>query len=129
MLFMEWRSALIVALSIPITLAMTLGMCATLGIDIQQVSIAALVIALGLLVDDPVVAGDAINRELAHGARRDVAAWLGPQKLSRAIMYATVTNCVAFLPMLLVHGATPGSSSIRCRWWSPPRSRPAASPR
>lgn len=106
LLFMEWRSALIVALSIPIAVAMTLGLCAGLGIDIQQVSIAALVIALGLLVDDPVVAGDAINRELAHGARRDVAAWLGPQKLARAIMYATVTNCVAFLPLLLVHGQT-----------------------
>jgi len=106
LLFMEWRSAMLVALSIPITVAMTLGMCAALGIDIQQVSIAALVIALGLLVDDPVVAGDAINRELAHGARRDVAAWLGPQKLARAIMYATITNCVAFLPLLLVHGAT-----------------------
>ncbi len=106
LLFMEWRSALIVALSIPITVAMTLGMGAALGIDIQQVSIAALVIALGLLVDDPVVAGDAINRELAHGQPRDVAAWLGPQKLARAILYATITNCVAFLPLLLVHGKT-----------------------
>jgi len=105
LLFMEWRSALLVALSIPITLAMTLGMCHMLGVDMQQVSIAALIIALGLLVDDPVVAGDAINREMAHGVPRDVAAWLGPQKLSRAILYATVTNCVAFLPLLLVSGA------------------------
>ena len=63
-----------------------------------------MIIALGLLVDDPVVAGDAINRELAHGQPRDVAAWLGPQKLARAILYATVTNCVAFLPLLLVKG-------------------------
>jgi multidrug efflux pump subunit AcrB len=104
MLFMEWRSALIVALSIPITLAMTLGICAAMRIDLQQVSIAALVIALGLLVDDPVVAGDAINRELAHGVPREVAAWQGPQKLARAILYATLTNCVAFLPLLLVRG-------------------------
>ncbi|HVA48849.1 MAG TPA: efflux RND transporter permease subunit [Pirellulales bacterium] len=104
LLFMEWRSALVVAVSIPITLAMTLGLCSILGIDLQQVSIAALIIALGLLVDDPVVACDAINREMAHGVRRDVAAWLGPQKLSRAISYATVTNCVAFLPLLLIGG-------------------------
>ena len=48
LLFMEWRSALLVALSIPITMAMTLGFCALLGIDIQQISIAALIIALGL---------------------------------------------------------------------------------
>jgi multidrug efflux pump subunit AcrB len=114
LVFMEWRSALIVALSIPIAVAVTLGMCAGLGIDGQWVSIAALVIALGLLVDDPVVAGDAINRELAHGARRDVAAWLGPQRLTRAIMYAAVTTCVALLPLILVHGLA-GHSSIRSR--------------
>jgi multidrug efflux pump subunit AcrB len=106
LLFMEWRSALVVALSIPITLAMTLGICSALGIDLQQVSIAALIIALGLLVDDPVVACDAINREMAHGAPRHVAAWLGPEKLARAIRYATVTNCVAFLPLLLITGLT-----------------------
>ncbi|WP_437193199.1 efflux RND transporter permease subunit [Planctomicrobium sp. SH527] len=104
LLFMEWRSALIIALSIPITLAMTFMMCVMLGVDLQQISIAALIIALGLLVDDPVVAGDAINREMAHGVPRDVASWLGPQKLSRAIMYATVTNCAAFMPLLVVSG-------------------------
>jgi len=104
LVFMEWRSALIIALSIPITLAMTFAICAVIGVDLQQISISALIIALGLLVDDPVVAGDAINRELAHGVRRDVAAWLGPQKLSRAILYATVTNCAAFMPLLVVSG-------------------------
>ncbi len=104
LVFMEWRSALIIALSIPITLAMTFAICAVIGIDLQQISISALIIALGLLVDDPVVAGDAINRELANGVPRDVAAWLGPQKLSRAILYATVTNCAAFLPLLVVSG-------------------------
>ena len=97
---------LLVACSIPLTVAMTLGMCHMMGVDLQQVSIAALIIALGLLVDDPVVAGDAINRELAHGQPRDVAAWLGPQKLARAILFATLTNCVAFLPLLLVTGKT-----------------------
>jgi multidrug efflux pump subunit AcrB len=106
LLFMEWRSAVLVAVSIPLTVAMTLGACQLLGIDLQQVSIAAMIIALGLLVDDPVVAGDAINREIAHGHPRDVAAWLGPQNLARAILYATVTNCVAFLPLLLVRGKT-----------------------
>ena len=104
LVFMEWRSALLVAVSIPVTVAMTLGCCQLIGIDLQQVSIAAMIIALGLLVDDPVVAGDAINRELAHGQPRDIAAWLGPQKLARAILYATVTNCVAFMPLLLVKG-------------------------
>lgn len=106
MLFMEWRSALLVAVCIPVTVAMTLGMSQIIGIDLQQVSIAALIIALGMLVDAPVVAADAINRELAHGQPRSIAAWLGPKRLARAVFYATVTNVVAFLPLLLVKGKT-----------------------
>ena len=48
--FWEWRLALIMALAIPITLAMTFGVVYMLGIDLQQVSVATLIIALGLLV-------------------------------------------------------------------------------
>ncbi len=66
--FWEWRSAVLMAISIPITLAMTFGAIYMIGIDIQQVSVASLIIALGLLVDDPVVAGDSIKRMLAEGA-------------------------------------------------------------
>ena len=102
--FWEWRSALLMALSIPVTLAMTFGLMQLVGLDIQQMSIASLIIALGLLVDDPVVAGDAIKRELAQGASRATAAWLGPEKLSRAILYATITNIAAYLPFLLLNG-------------------------
>ncbi|MGE5833359.1 MAG: efflux RND transporter permease subunit, partial [Acidobacteriota bacterium] len=102
--FWEWRSALLMALSIPITLAMTFGLMQLVGLDIQQMSIASLIIALGLLVDDPVVAGDAIKRELARGRPRAVASWLGPEKLSKAILYATITNIAAYLPFLLLNG-------------------------
>ena len=66
--FWDWRAAALMAASIPLTLAMTFGIVHVLNIDIQQVSIATLIIALGLLVDMPVVAGDAIKRELASGS-------------------------------------------------------------
>ncbi len=102
--FWEWRSALIMALAIPITLAMTFGMISMLGIDVQQVSIASLIIALGLLVDDPVVAGDAIKRELAAGRSPLMASWQGPTKLATAILFATLTNIVSYLPFLLLKG-------------------------
>jgi len=104
--FWEWRSALLMALSIPITLAMTFGFAYMLRIDIQQVSIATLIIALGLLVDDPVVAGDAIKRSLADGESPLIAAWLGPTKLAKAIMFATITNIAAYLPFLMLTGNT-----------------------
>jgi len=104
--FWEWRSALLMAISIPVTLAMTFGMMHILGIDLQQVSIATLIIALGLLVDDPVVAGDAIKRDLAAGHPPVIASWLGPTKLATAILYATITNIVAYLPFLMIKGST-----------------------
>ena len=104
--FREWRSALLLMICIPVTLALTFGMISVLGIELQQISIATLIIALGLLVDDPVVAGDAVKRELAAGQPRMIAAWLGPTKLARVILFATLTNIVAYLPFLMLSGNT-----------------------
>ena len=104
--FWEWRSALLMALAIPLTLALTFVFMYALGIDLQQVSIASLIIALGLLVDDPVVAGDAIKRGLNSGLAARIAAWLGPTRLATAILFATVTNIVAYLPLLMLSGNT-----------------------
>jgi multidrug efflux pump subunit AcrB len=104
--FWEWRSALIMAISIPVTMAMTMGMMQLLGLDLQQTSIAAMIIALGLLVDNPVVAGDAIKHSLAAGHPNIIASWLGPTRLGRAILYATITNVAAYLPFLMLTGTT-----------------------
>ncbi|MGA8037408.1 MAG: efflux RND transporter permease subunit [Candidatus Acidiferrales bacterium] len=104
--FWEWRSALLMAIAIPITLAMTFAFTHLLGIDIQQVSVATLIIALGLLVDDPVVAGDSIKRMLSEGHPPVIAGWLGPTKLAHAILFATITNIVAYIPFLALTGTT-----------------------
>jgi multidrug efflux pump subunit AcrB len=104
--FWSWRTALLIAASMPITLAITFGVINTLGIDLQQVSIASLIIALGLLVDVPVVSGDAIVRELGAGQPRSVAAWMGPTKLFKTMAFATLTNIVSYLPFLLLPGDT-----------------------
>lgn len=104
--FWSWRTALLMAAAVPITLAITFGVINTMGIDLQQVSVASLIIALGLLVDVPVVSGDAIERELAAGQPRPVAAWLGPTKLFRTMAFATLTNIVSYLPLLLLPGDT-----------------------
>jgi multidrug efflux pump subunit AcrB len=104
--FWEWRAALLMALAIPITLLMTFGMMSTAGIDLQQVSIATLIISLGLLVDDPVVAGDAISHDLGKGRPPILASWMAPTRLANAILFATITNIVAYLPFLLLSGNT-----------------------
>ena len=97
---------MLIAVSMPITLGITFGIINTLGIDLQQVSIASLIIALGLLVDVPVVSGDAIVRELGDGKSRFDAAWQGPTKLFKTMAFATVTNIVSYLPFLLLPGDT-----------------------
>ncbi len=104
--FWDWRASLLMAASIPLTLAMTFGVAHVIHIDIQQVSIATLIISLGLLVDMPVVAGDAIKRGLAKGSPRELASWLGPTQLAKAIVFATITNIVAYLPFLGLSGET-----------------------
>jgi len=81
--FWDWRAAMLMAASIPLTLALSFGIVQIMGIDIQQVSIATLIIALGLLVDMPVVAGDAIKRELGQGSPRSLASWIGPSSSRR----------------------------------------------
>jgi multidrug efflux pump subunit AcrB len=104
LLLMEWRSALVVALAVPLTVSLTLMGMGLLGVPLHQISIAALIIALGMLVDDPVVASDAINRELAAGRSRKEGSWRGPWRLRRAIFYATAINILAFLPLALLPG-------------------------
>ena len=101
---MDARSALVVALAIPLTVSMTLGGMHLFHVPLHQISIAALIIALGMLVDDPVVASDGVNRELAAGQPRTVAAWLGPFKLRRPILFGTLINILAFLPLVLLPG-------------------------
>src|ERR1700745_1712920 len=98
--FWEWRLALIMALALPF------GIAYMVGIDPQQVSVATLIIALGLLVDVPVVSGDGIKRGLADRLPRSVAAWLGPTKLATGIFFATITTIIAYLPFLMLTGNT-----------------------
>lgn len=101
---MDWRSAVVVAAAIPLTVALTFAGMHLLGIPLHQISIAGLIITLGVLVDNPVVAADGINRELAHGQPRGVAAWLGPKRLFRPILFGTIINIAAFLPLVLLPG-------------------------
>src|SRR3974390_1194687 len=101
---MDWRSALVLATAIPLGVAMTFVGMQVLGIPLQQISIAALIIALGLLVDVPVVASDGINRELHRGEPRLRAAWLGPLRLRQPMVFGTLTCVFSFLPLLLLYG-------------------------
>lgn len=101
---MDWRSGLVLATAVPLTVAMTLIGMQLMHIPLQQISIASLIIALGMLVDVPVVASDGINRELHKGESRLRAAWLGPLRLRHPMVFGTLINIFAFLPLLMLSG-------------------------
>ncbi len=101
-----WRAASIVMISIPLSLAFGITILYFLGYSLNQLSIAGFVVALGLLVDDSIVAVENITRHLRLGLDRTRAALIGTQQIFIAILGCTATLVFAFLPLL----ALPGTS-------------------
>jgi multidrug efflux pump subunit AcrB len=100
-----WRAATVVALSIPLTLFITLGVAMLAGQTINRITLFALILSLGLLVDDAIVVIENIHRQMLTGTgdRRDIVAAAVAQVASPTIL-ATATVILAFLPMAFVTG-------------------------
>src|SRR5262249_37274326 len=69
-----WRAGIVVALTIPLVLVATIFILSLMGIDLHRISLGALVIALGLLVDDAMIAVEMMDRKLKEGHDRLAAA-------------------------------------------------------
>jgi multidrug efflux pump subunit AcrB len=98
------RAASIVMVSIPLSFAFGLTALDFLGYSLNQISIAAFVVALGLLVDDSIVVTENIARHLRGGATRAQAALSGTRQISVAILGCTATLIFAFLPLMALPG-------------------------
>jgi multidrug efflux pump subunit AcrB len=99
-----WRAASIVMVSIPLSLAVGLISLYFLDYSLNQISIAAFVVALGLLVDDSIVVTENIARHLREGGSRGAAAVAGTKQIFVAIMGCTATLIFAFLPLMALPG-------------------------
>jgi multidrug efflux pump subunit AcrB len=99
------RAALVVMISIPLSLAIGLAALNWTGFTLNQLTIVGMVIALGLLVDDSIVVVENIShfRRAGHGRRE--AAILATHQIWVAVLGATATLLFAFLPMLFLPGA------------------------
>lgn len=100
----SWREAVVVALSIPLSLAVTIGVSQLLGLEAQQVSLAGLVLATGLLVVAPLLMTQGIRRALADGEPRDIAARLAAKRLMRGGWLAILAATVGFGSILFIGG-------------------------
>ena len=98
------RAALVVMISIPLSLAMAVTSLAWTGFTLNQLSIVGMVIALGLLVDDSIVVVENITRYRRAGHSRTQAAILATQQIWVAVLGATATLVFAFVPLLFLPG-------------------------
>lgn len=94
-----FRAAVIVMISIPLSLAIGLTGLDILGFSINQLSVVGLVISLGLLVDDSIVVVENISRYLRMGYTRQEAAIQGTKQIGLAVVGCTATLIFAFLPL------------------------------
>jgi len=102
---MGFRNAIVVSTAIPLSILITFGIMYMTGIKIHQISLTALIIALGILVDNAIVISDGIQVEIDGGLDNDVAAKLATHKTSIPVFTATVTTVLAFSPLLGLPGA------------------------
>ncbi len=104
-LFLGWRASLVVGLAVPICYGFTLLLDYFAGYTINRVTLFALILALGLLVDDPITGVDNIERYLrtgVHSRRRNVMLAVG--EIRSALIMSTIAIILAFAPLSFITG-------------------------
>lgn len=107
LLALGWRDAAVVALAIPLTLLVTLGVGFLAGQTINRITLFALILSLGLLVDDAIVVVENIHRHLKMcppGQSRIRTCILAVNEISSPTIYATFTVVLSMIPMAFVTG-------------------------
>ncbi|MEM9062183.1 MAG: efflux RND transporter permease subunit [Pseudomonadota bacterium] len=102
--FLGFRAALVIACIVPFTICFALAAMGSVGVDIEQVSIAAVIISLGLLVDNGLVVVEDIGNRIDEGLSPTEAAESAGAQFVVPLGVASITTVSAFLPMLLMNG-------------------------
>lgn len=101
LLFMGgWRIALVVAASIPVSIMATFAAMYGLGLTLNILTITALALAIGLLVDNAIVVSESIARKLEEGIPKFESALQGTNEVIGALMGATLTTLGVFIPIV-----------------------------
>jgi multidrug efflux pump len=104
-LSLGWRTGVVVALSVPLVLAMTFLGMRLAGIDLQRISLGALIIALGLLVDDAIIAVEMMAIKMEQGWDRFKAASFAYTSTAPSMLTGTLVTAAGFLPVGLAKSA------------------------
>ncbi|MCE1235125.1 MAG: efflux RND transporter permease subunit [Hyphomicrobiales bacterium] len=94
-----WRAGLVVAITIPTVLCATFLVMDVMGIDLQRISLGALIIALGLLVDDAMIAVEMMERKLEEGLDKVSAASFAYTSTAFPMLTGTLVTTAGFIPV------------------------------
>jgi multidrug efflux pump subunit AcrB len=100
----SWRSTLIIAVSIPLSILVSIICLSALGETLNIMTLGGLALAVGILVDDATVEIENINRNLAMGKELRHAILDGAQQIAIPAFVATLCICIVFLPMFFLSG-------------------------
>ncbi len=100
----SWRSTLIIAVSIPLSILCSIIVLSALGETINIMTLGGLALAVGILVDDATVEIENINRNLAQGKPTEEAILDGAQQIAVPALVSTLCICIVFVPMFFLTG-------------------------
>jgi multidrug efflux pump subunit AcrB len=100
----NWRSTVIIAISIPLSIVCSLLMLAALGETINIMTLGGLALAVGILVDDATVEIENINRNLEEGKEVERAILDGAAQIAIPAFVSTIAICIVFVPMFFLSG-------------------------
>jgi multidrug efflux pump subunit AcrB len=100
----NWKSTLIIAISIPLSILVSILCLSALGETINIMTLGGLALAVGILVDDATVEIENINRQLALGKETVQAILDGAQQIAVPAFVSTLCICIVFIPMFFLSG-------------------------
>ncbi len=104
LLFLGWKNALFAGLGIPFSFLMCFFIMYTIDISMNNLSLFALILVLGMIVDDAIVVIENVHRHIEMGKSPQQAAIDGTEEVTFPVMAAVATTAAAFMPMLMMKG-------------------------
>src|SRR5215471_12482491 len=100
----SWRSTLIIAVSIPLSVLSSLAILSLLGQTINIMTLGGLALAVGILVDDATVTIENVDRHLASGEKLEDGILKGAGEIALPALVSTFCICIVFVPMFFLTG-------------------------
>src|SRR6266436_3429189 len=100
----SWRSTLIIAISIPLSVLTSLALLSAFGETINLMTLGGLALAVGILVDDATVAIENVERHLKAGESLENGILIGAGEIALPAMVSTLCICIVFVPMFFLTG-------------------------